>query len=142
MRLSSRTLLFVALIGACCLSAPETRAIIVHGTPIVVQAHGRGSSARTFVLTGAAEGLSDSGSAERSQCADGQVLSGTETLHGRFGTLTLDWTARRHSSGEIRGTWTLAAAVGAYTGFRGHGDLVAQRTLANARYTGLLIAAV
>jgi hypothetical protein len=134
-------------------AAPVARGIIAHGVPVVIDTRGHDRGIR-FTLT-QAERIADLGRGtlmieRRSvKAADGvqvRTLRAVESLRGRHGTLTLRLTARQLSRrggwSQAEGTWVLVQGTGAYAGFRGGGELLCERGLTTARFTGMIITAV
>ena len=152
------TVITAAAITALGALAPGASSAIAHREPIVVETHRDGGAGRVFTLVDVGRApklVADSGSAvpavdRRTTQLRGhrrfRRLGGTELLRGARGSLTLRWIGQQSSAdglwSRIAGSWTLVDGTGAYAGFAGRGEFVADERLVSGRFSGLLITAL
>ena len=74
------------------------------------------------------------------------MLSGTERLEGRCGTLLIRWRGLRSrvvgGRARITGSWEVGEGSGTYGGFHGRGSFAADAGLWSREYRGVLVGAV
>jgi hypothetical protein len=151
----THTLAFASTVAVLVAVPPAVSATIVHGAPIVINVCGHGS-VRVFTLsepTGRSAQISDYGTAvlsvgdrrAHSESSRLRHFSGHELLRGEHGTITLALRGHRSEASPRRpvvGTWIVTGGTGAYAGFRGRGEFVADGVRGASRYRGIVITAV